>query len=176
MGHTTATRYPNHAGDIDRAWLVEQLPKAKYPNALLEIALHPYYSSSLCNFAHVTDDVLIDFVLGKDTLSAHEYSGLLRGLSNYKRENADFMISESLSICNDVQRIQRAKEILQSVSARRGHPAIYLIYAFLNMKNVPMSAVDNAERFQGWSDSWDEWDRIATHPNFRRFCRFNISL
>lgn len=168
MGHTTATRYPNHVGDIDRAWLVEQLPKAKYPNALLEIALHPYYSSTLCNYAYVTIDVLIDFVLGEDSLTASEFSGLLRGLSNYKRENADFMVSESLSICNDIQRIQRAKEILQSVAARRGHPAIYLIYAFLNIKNVPMSAVNNAERFQKWSDSRDELDRMLSKPRFRR--------
>lgn len=168
MGHTTATRYPNYMGDIDRTWLVEQLPKAKYPNALLEIALHPYYSSSLCNFAYVTDDVLIDFVLGEDTLSAGEFSGLLRGLSNYKRENVDFMVSENLSICNDAQRIQQAKGILQSVAARRGHPALGLIYAFLNTKNVPTSAVDNAERFQGWSDSWDEWDRINNLRKFRQ--------
>lgn len=169
MGHTTATRYPNHAGDIDRAWLVEQLPKAKYPNALLEIALHPYYSSSLCNFAHVTDDVLIDFVLGEDTLSAGELFGLVRGLSNLKYESADFLMLETLSFCSDAQRIQRAKEIMKYVAGKYNHPAIALITAFLSLEDVPTSAVDNAERFLCWANRWNKWEGYRTEkPKFRK--------
>lgn len=169
MGHTTTTRYPNHAGDIDRAWLVEQLPKAKYPNALLEIALHPYYSSSLCNFAHVTDDVLIDFVLGEDTLSAGELFGLVRGLSNLKYESADFLMLETLSFCSDAQRIQRAKEIMKYVDQKYSHPAMVLTTTFLNLEEVPTSAVDNAERFLRWANWWDEWAQTrSAKPKYRK--------
>lgn len=169
MGHTTATRYPNYAGDIDRAWLVNQLPKAKYPNALLEIALHPYYSCSLCNFAHVTDDVLIDFVLGEDTLTASEFFGLVRGLSNLKYESADFMVLDKLSICSENQRIQQAKEIMQYVDGKYNHPAIALITAFLNLEEVPTSAVDNAERFLCWANGWKEWaEHRAAKPKYRK--------
>lgn len=160
MGKTTAKKYPTMHGDIDRRWLLTQLSEAKYPNMLLELALHPYYSSSLCNFAYVTDDVLIDFVLGKDEMTASEMFGLCRGLSNYKFESVDFMITKSLQLCGDKQRIRQAKTIVENVCQRFSHPALPLLLELLSLEGVPVSAVDNAERFAGWAQRWDDYDKI----------------
>lgn len=160
MAKTTAKKYPTDRGAIDRKWLLTQLPEAKYPNALLEVALHPYFSDTLCNFAYVTDDVLIDFVMGRDELTASEFFELLRGLSNYKNESADFMVNETLVYCRNEEQIQAAKKAVECVCKEYRHPALSLIRTLLEDDKVPQSAVDNAERFTGWAESWKRWDAI----------------
>lgn len=132
-------------GGVSREWLVEQLPKAKYPNMLLEVAMHPYYPCTLCSFARITEDVLVDVLLGDDSMLADELCGLLRGLGNYGRANADYVIDSQLSICKSEQHIARAKEIANRFSG--GHPAFALIQQQLALPDVPMAAVNNAKRF-----------------------------
>jgi len=153
-----------HCGGVSRAWLVEQLPKAKHPNMLLEVALHPYFPCTFCDFAYVTEDVLVDVFMGEDTLTAREACGLLRGLSNFKYITFDYMIEEQLTICEDKKRIEKAKEIARGFSGR--HPAHSLIQQQLEQPLVPLAAVHGAERFRRQAE--EDKRRKENVPQVRR--------
>lgn len=93
-------RYPvNAAGnDIDRAWLVDQLPTAKRPNALLEIALSPLPVIRIAAQTWVHVDTLISFVLGDDDLTPFELGSLSGALDvMHAGDMSDYLSEEELS-------------------------------------------------------------------------------
>ena len=93
-------RYPvNAAGnDIDRAWLVDQLPTAKRPNALLEIALSPLPVVRIAAQTWVHVDTLISFALGDDDLTPFELGSLSGALDvMHAGDMSDYLSEEELS-------------------------------------------------------------------------------
>ena len=143
----TTKKHPVEAGHggISRCWLVQQLPAAKYPNVLLELALHPYYPCTFASFAEVTEDVLVDFFLGEDSLTFSELLGLSRGLNNYKRVSVDYLVGNALEICRDELQIQQAKRTLQRFTGN--HPALILIRQQMDEPEIPQAVINNIERF-----------------------------
>ena len=82
MKQYLCTRYPvdKKNGGVSRAWLLEQRHAAVYPNLLVEIALHPAPPALTAIRIGVSEDVLVDILLGKDQISWGE----AQGLSNLK--------------------------------------------------------------------------------------------
>lgn len=70
-------------GGVSREWLVRQIDRSPYPNMLLEVAMHPYFPGTLANFAFMTEEVLVDCLLGEDEFSYAEIQGLQHGLSQF---------------------------------------------------------------------------------------------
>lgn len=94
-------RYPIDpaTNDIDRAWLVDQLPRAKRPNALLEVALQPLPIYRIALQTWVTVDTLIDFLLGDDDLTPFELQSLNSVLDIYgDGGSTEFLTDEVLSV------------------------------------------------------------------------------
>ena len=92
-------RYPVVNGDIDRAWLVDQLPRAKRPNALLEVALQPLPIYRIALQAWISVDTLIDFLLGDDDLTPYELHALDKALDIFNAGDAtDYLARETLDL------------------------------------------------------------------------------
>ena len=83
-------------GGVSREWLVRQIDRSPYPNMLLEVALHPLPPCTLANFAFVTEEVLIDCLLGEDELSFIEFQGLQHGISRFLPANANYLVHPKL--------------------------------------------------------------------------------
>lgn len=87
-------------GGVSREWLARQIDRAPYPNLLLEVALHPLFPCTLADFAGVTEEVLVDCLLGEDTLSAAEFSGLLRGIRRFLSTSAEYLLLPYIQLYN----------------------------------------------------------------------------
>ncbi len=96
-------------GGVSREWLVRQIDRAPYPNLLLEVALHPLFPCTLANFANVTEEVLVDCLLGEDTLSTAEFNGLLRGLGRFLPVSADYLMQPTVQLYSLSNRKHRQK-------------------------------------------------------------------
>ena len=98
MTRIISKRYPIVNGDIDRAWLVDQLPRAKRPNALLEVALQPLPIYRIALQTWVSVDTLIDFLLGDDDLTPLELQNLSNVLDLFDGGGSTaFLTKEDLS-------------------------------------------------------------------------------
>lgn len=134
MPRTISKRYPVVNGDIDRAWLVDQLPRAKRPNALLEVALHPLPLYRIALQTWISVDALIDYLLGGDDLTPFELHSLNHVLDIFDAGNsADFLADETLVIAEDPGAI--------SEDYRKWGNIGELIHKLLNADAVPLAAV-----------------------------------
>lgn len=139
------TRYPrsNRRGEgVDRAWLLSQLPNAKRPNALIDVALSPLHPWAIAASCKVTEDVLIDFFLGKDDLSTCELCALSSALA-FDGENLsqDYLLKESLSLLDGEEReehLSEAREVMKRMNKR--HPVYDLLPGLFEMDPTPWSA------------------------------------
>lgn len=134
-------RYPvNAAGnDIDRAWLVDQLPTAKRPNALLEIALSPLPVVRIAAQTWVHVDTLIDFVLGDDDLTPFELGSLSGALDILNvGDMSDYLSREDLFEDPDFETGFDVDAVL--AGADDSDPAAPLIRKLLTLTPPPVSA------------------------------------
>lgn len=116
MPRIISKRYPVVNGDIDRAWLVDQLPRAKRPDTLLSIALSPLPAARIAALSWVSIDVLIDFVLGDDDLTPLELSYLGRALEFYDAPmTPDWLTGETLHIEDDEESKAEAVMLLDKM-------------------------------------------------------------
>lgn len=139
------TRYPRskrRGEGVARAWLLSQLPNAKRPNALIDVALSPLHPWAIAAACKVTEDVLIDFFLGKDELSECELCALGAILA-FDGENLsqDYLLKESLSVLYDDEReehVSSAKTAMKRMDKR--HPVYNLLPGLFEMDPTPWSA------------------------------------
>lgn len=145
MKQYLCTRYPvdKKHGGVSRAWLIEQRHTAKYPNLLLEIALHPAPPALTAVRIGVSEDVLVDILLGKDQISwgeAKELRDALRTDVGYPCY--EFAFSSSLDCDNTCEDGDGLKEARRDARKLKGkHPAIPLIKALVKGENPPRAAV-----------------------------------
>lgn len=139
MSRIISKRYPVVNGDIDRAWLVDQLPRAKRPNALLSVALSPLRIPRIAALTWVSTDVLIDFVLGADDLTPLELRYLCRALEIYNAPtDEDWMLTETLASDDDEEFLESAAEMLQSMP--EDNPVTPLVVQLMKWERIPYVA------------------------------------
>lgn len=135
-------RYPIDpaTNDIDRAWLVDQLPRAKRPDTLLGIALSPLPAVRIAALSWVSVDVLIDFALGDDDLTTVELNYLGRALELYDgATEPDWLTGETVHIEDDEDCIAEAVMLLDKMPP--DSPVTILTRDLLQRDNVPYVAV-----------------------------------
>lgn len=145
MSRTISKRYPIVNGDIDRAWLVDQLPRAKRPNALLVVALCPLPIVRIAAQTWVTPDTLIDFVLGDDDMTPAEMNCLgctLDILGECGPIAHEWLLSETLIIETDEDTISDARDELHNMPAE--DPVTPLVSRLMQMEPIPGPAIDTA--------------------------------
>lgn len=99
-------RYPVVNGDIDREWLVDQLPRAKRPNALLEVVLQPLPIYRIALQTWISVDTLIDFLFGDDDLTPFELHALDKTLDIFNAGDAtEYLARETLDIIEDPEEV-----------------------------------------------------------------------
>ena len=133
-------RYPMNAArtDIDRAWLLEQLPRAAHPNALLEVALSPLSIVRIAAQTWVSVDTLIDYFLGDDDLTPFELNSLSSALDIFCGGNcSEYLNRPTLDICTDPEEITI---VLHSMPD--GFP---LLRELLQRESVPQAVLYAAE-------------------------------
>lgn len=133
-------RYPIVNGDIDRAWLVDQLPRAKRPDALLSIALSPLPIQRIAIQTWISVDTLIDFVLGDDDLTQLELNYLGRALEFYNEPaEPEWLTGETVHIEDDDECISDAVMLLSKMPP--DSPVTLLTRELLRRDNIPYVAV-----------------------------------
>lgn len=148
MPRTISKRYPVVDGDIDREWLVDQLPRAKRPNALLEVALQPLPLYRIALQAWISVDTLIDYLLGDDDLTPYELRSLDKVLDIFDAGNAtDYLARETLDIEKEPETISEDYGKWQNVGG--------LIKRLLESDPVPTAAVFAAGK---------AYDMAGDHP------------
>ena len=138
-------RYPVVNGDIDRAWLVDQLPRAKRPNALLVVALSPLPFARIAAQTWVSVDTLIDFVLGDDDMTPSEMSHLGIALDVLEENGPishEWLLSETTRPETDEETISVARDALQRMPAE--DPVTPLVARLMQMESIPHPVVDAA--------------------------------
>lgn len=140
-------RYPidPSTNDIDRAWLVDQLPRAKRPNALLVVALSPLPIVRIAAQTWVTPDTLIDFVLGDDDMTSAEmdYLGItLDVLNECGPISHEWLLSETLCTETDEDMISAARNALQRMPVT--DPVTPLVLRLMQTAPIPHPVVDAA--------------------------------
>lgn len=145
MKQYLTSRYPQDKknGGISRAWLLEQRHSAKYPNLLVEIALHPAAPALTAIRCGLSEDVLVDCLLGVDSFAIQEAQALREALHTDTGYIAyDFAFSSALSPYTETEDGNGLKEARRE--ARRikyKHPAIPLLKALLKEENPPHAAL-----------------------------------
>ena len=140
MSRIISKRYPVINGDIDRAWLVDQLPRAKRPNALLSIALSPLPIVRIAAQTWICVDTLIDFVLGDDDLTQLELNYLGRALEFYDEPaEPEWLMDETMHTENDDECIADAVALLDKMPP--DSPVTALTKRLLQLDAVPYVAV-----------------------------------
>lgn len=135
-------RYPIDpaTNDIDRAWLVDQLPRAKRPDALLCIALSPLPIHRIALQTWINVDSLIDFVLGDDDLTRLELYYLGRALEFYDEPaEPEWLMGETMHIEDDDEGIADAVDLLDKMPP--DSPVTILTRKLLQQDLVPYVAV-----------------------------------
>lgn len=136
------TKYPRskqRAEGVDRAWLLSQLPNAKYPNALLSLALHstPPWTVAAC--ARITEDVLLDFVFGRESLSACEIHAIGFALGdNRETVDASYITDEEMAYISDDELdeyLQGARDAYSHMDKK--HPVRKLLPELFKMRPLP---------------------------------------
>lgn len=134
MSRIISKRYPVVNGDIDREWLVDQLPRAKRPNALLEVALQPLPIPRIALQTWISVDTLIDYLLGDDDLTPFELHSLDAVLDIFDAGDAtEYLDSETLDIEKDPVTIFEDYKEWENVGG--------LIGKLLNADRIPVAAV-----------------------------------
>ena len=160
MKQYLTTRYPQSKkhGGVDRAWLLEQRHIAKYPNLLVEVALHPLPPAVLAIRAGMSEDVLIDCLLGKDSIAFIEARDLLHAMrSNVGTPSFDFAFAKKLSPfeeCEDGNGLKTARQLLRRFKLK--HPAIPLLKELLKEDTPPESAVMMVDAFSDFEKPENE--------------------
>lgn len=132
-------RYPVVNGDIDRAWLVDQLHRAKRPNSLLAVALSPLPAVRIAAMSWITVDVLIDFVLGDDDLTPLELSYLGRALEFYDAPiSPEWLASETMNTEDDDESLFEALSLLDKMPPNS--PVTRLVNELVHRDVVPYMA------------------------------------
>lgn len=145
MKQYLCTRYPvdKKNGGVSRAWLLEQRHAAAYPNLLVEIALHPAPPALTAIRIGVSEDVLVDILLGKDQISWGEAQCLrdaMRTDVGYPRY--EYVFSKTLNCNNFYEEESDLKEARRDARKLKGkHPAIPLIKALVKEENPPHAAL-----------------------------------
>lgn len=143
MPRIISKRYPVVNGDIDRAWLVDQLPRAKRPNILLEAALHPLPLYRIAAQAWISVDTLIDFMLGDDELTPYELHCLGNVLALFEScANEKWMLDSAVWLNDDLEAY--ASAIDAKTHLNPDHPATPLICNMLALASPPYAAVSAA--------------------------------
>lgn len=137
------TRYPRcrkRSEGVDRAWLLSQLPNAKHPDALLAIALHWDAPWSIAARARITEDVLIDFLLGRDGLSAEEIRVIGFALGTGREFVCESYIKgEALTFVNDEDLDEYQQDMKDAYSRMdKKHPVCKLLPGLFEMRPLPL--------------------------------------
>ena len=145
MKQYLCTRYPadKKNGGISRAWLLDQLPEAKYPNLLLEVALHPLPPAIIAIRSGMSEDFLISAILGDDDLCWDDLRLLEKALVTaigypFKEKLAAHTLSLAQEIC-DPAALRETKGTLRRIRGK--HPALRLLRKLMAQDNPPTSAV-----------------------------------
>ena len=140
MKQYLCSRYPvdKKNGGVSRAWLLEQCHTAKYPNLLMEIALHPAPPAYIALQCGISEDVLIDILLGKDDFIVAEAMKLRNVLqTDVGFPVYDFIFSNSLAPYEETEDGNGLKEARQDAKKLKfKHPAVPLIKRLL-LEDVP---------------------------------------
>lgn len=119
---------------IEPAWLIDQLPRAKRPNALLTIALSPLPFERIAAQAWISPKILIDFLLGDDDLTDMELKDLGNVLDvSDAGEARTFLFDDPLAVCPFPDEIEDAIRTLPE-----GNP---LIDQVIHWEAVPYAAI-----------------------------------
>jgi hypothetical protein len=145
MKQYLCTRYPvdKKNGGVSRSWLLDQRHTAKYPNLLVEIALHPAPPALIAFRSGLTEDVLVDILLGKDSISYDEAQGLREALhTDTGYPSYEFAFKNTLSSFEETEAGGILKESRRDARKLKGkHPAIPLIKAILKEEAPPHAAL-----------------------------------
>lgn len=145
MKQYLCTRYPvdKKHGGVSRAWLLDQRHTAKYPNLLVEIALYPAPPALIAIKSGISEDVLVDILLGKDSISYDEAQGLREAMhtdSGYP--SYEFAFSHTLDCDNSCEDGDCLKEARRDARKLKGkHPAIPLLKKLIKEDNPPHAAL-----------------------------------
>lgn len=182
MKQYLCTRYPvdKKNGGVSRAWLLGQRHVAKYPNLLVEIALHPAPPALIAIKAGLSEDVLIDILLGKDSISMKEACALRKAMvTDVGFINLDFAFREELSPYSETEDgdgLKSARKDIREIKIK--HPAIPLLKKILKEEVPPQSAVSILYAYYDYQkneyerriqitprtrpfNEWEPWDEIA---------------
>lgn len=140
-------------GGVSREWLVRQIDRSPYPNMLLEVAMHPYYPCTLANFAFVTEEVLIDFLLGEDELTPSEFIGLHRGINIFLPVTREYLLLPKLQELNANKRKHRHK--IARIMVRR----VQIYECVCRATNVILK--EKGLRPTAFLNSWRRFDEMA---------------
>jgi len=164
------TRYPRstkRTEGVDRAWLLNQLDKAKHPTALLCIALHPAAPFAIAAAAKITEDLLIDFLFGKEELSNHELRAIGIALGNDDcPASPDYLLREDM---NMIPEDELAEEVASALNAYRHmdrkHPIYKLYPQLLKMRPLPGEIPYAAAIHEEYTAADLEWaNRMKPRP------------
>lgn len=149
---------------MTRAQMIAMLPDAKYPNLLLEVALHPMPPEVTAYRAGMTLDCLVSLILGQGTLYAHELSALRQAL-----QTATGYPSVENMVCHDVLRasdlgcedgtealVTETRRILRGI--RLTHPALPLLRKLLKQNDPPATACMMVDCYADLADTAPHFD------------------
>lgn len=145
MKQYLCTRYPvdKKHGGVSRAWLLDQRNVARYPNLLVEIALHPAPPALIAIKSGVTEDVLIDILLGNDSIGMQEACLLREAMrTDIGYPSYDYVFGHELDCDNTCEEGDCLKDARRDARKLKGkHPAIPLLKEILKEENPPHAAV-----------------------------------
>lgn len=145
----TTTRRPKDKrnGGVSRAWLLKQLPAAKYPNLLLLVALGALPPAVVALRSNISEDVLIDGILGEDGFTMAEARRIINAVSHEDLPSFDFVFSSDIAYvksgegCPDWHREGRKMTGRLPIP----HAAIPLLRKFWKQERIPQAVMDCAE-------------------------------
>lgn len=154
MKQYLCTRYPvdKKNGGVSRAWLLDQRHTAKYPNLLVEIALHPAPPALTAVRIGVSEDVLVDILLGKDEITFGEAKRLREALrSDAGYPCFDYLFSGKLACDYSSEDAAMLKETRRDARKLKGkHPAIALVKAMVKEDAPPRAAVTAVDTYSDY--------------------------
>lgn len=154
MKQYLCTRYPvdKKHGGVSRAWLVEQLHVAKYPNLLLEVALNPAPPALIAIKSGVSEDVLVDIILGKDDITWDETQALREALlTDVGYPCYDFAFSKELDPYEETEDGNGLKEARRDArKLKYKHPAVPIIKKLLRQETPPAVVIRMLNAFDDY--------------------------
>jgi hypothetical protein len=137
----------------DRERLLSLLPQAKFPNALLEIILHPMPIEVTAIRAGMSKRRLQAVLLGHDTLLITEIVGLLNALQTVSgKPSAQYLFgSETHSIEDGLD------ECRQDIP-KSSHPAVKILRKLLVQDSPPDAALMAIESLTDYTSSHPTYD------------------